>query len=198
MTPYEEFAWHRALEPTLLALSAHAQTVETARNAWLDGRNIVDVERISDNPQVAEVIPGIAKSQTDLWFGLESLLTAWSRASLILYPTAGRDNRGVILRERLDVDENHPLSERGLRNSWMHFDERLESALSQYDNLTPYQFVRCVGDSDSLTLCEVAVEPLSITFLDHPTTEVLPLLTCGDDLLRRSLARVKAIDFSTP
>lgn len=73
--------------------------------------------------------------QGDAFELVETLLSRWARLSLLLHPTPGRDEnsdwrveRGRLLRLLVDLPSDTLLSKRDVRDSWMHFDERLDLA----------------------------------------------------------------------
>jgi len=197
MKPLHEFCGLRALEAALLALSNHSKTIRTAREKWIASTDYITEQLKTEEPKLTPALPGLSCSQRDIWFGLESFLTAWSRTSLVFIPSDGSSERSDYLKGVLNVNRDHPIADRNLRNHWMHFDERLDSALVGEKEVTPYRFVSCVGESRNLTLCEIAVDPLVVTFLGIEPIKVLPLLDIPDRLLSVILERVGAIDFST-
>lgn len=76
------------------------------------------------------------REQSRLFDALEAFLAAWARISLILFPVLRPDGtptsraaRGSSLRQHLAITESSPLAVREFRDSWMHFDERLDAAL---------------------------------------------------------------------
>jgi hypothetical protein len=63
----------------------------------------------------------------DIFRHLDAILSHAGRISLILWPARERNKaRGEILRKMLGVSDDDVLSNRSLRNSLAHFDERLE------------------------------------------------------------------------
>lgn len=68
--------------------------------------------------------------------GIEAFLAAWARLSLLFFPASQNSkstNRGTVLRKVWLVNSRtSPLADRGLRNAWMHFDERLDRAIESH------------------------------------------------------------------
>jgi hypothetical protein len=102
----------------------HREQAETEgnRNRWEFSQNAF-----------TDAIGAQTREQGRFFDALEAFLAAWSRLSLIFFPARGgkdsalfRNARGNILRMLLDVGDDSPLGDRDLRNSWMHFDERLD------------------------------------------------------------------------
>lgn len=74
--------------------------------------------------------------QTNLFDYLEAFLATWARLSLILFPTgqandAWKAARSATLLRILAPTHRDRLENRDLRNSWMHFDERLDAAIRE-------------------------------------------------------------------
>lgn len=64
--------------------------------------------------------------EIEIWGSIQSILVASANVSKILWPTKKYRERGKLLREYLQIDENHPLASRVFRNHFEHFDERVE------------------------------------------------------------------------
>jgi hypothetical protein len=103
----------------------HADRFLSARREWLESEDI--------------------RLQGEMRVAMEGFLTAWARTSLLLFPATperkrdakeSAEARGSTLRQILEVDGDHPLSDRGLRNAWMHYDERLDAALERHGRVT--------------------------------------------------------------
>ena len=82
------------------------------------------------------------KIQAHTFDGLESFLAAFARVSLLIFPQrkrkgeneeewAFRRKRGATLRKLLRLTRSSPLANRTLRDSWMHFDERLDRVVRE-------------------------------------------------------------------
>jgi hypothetical protein len=67
----------------------------------------------------------------DVWCAIQSILAAAGNVSKILWPVRSvREPRGVILRRLLDVANDNALADRSFRNTFEHYDERLEDWLA--------------------------------------------------------------------
>ena len=64
--------------------------------------------------------------EIEIWGSIQSILVASANVSKILWPTKKYRERGKLLKEYLQIDENHPLASRVFRNHFEHFDERVE------------------------------------------------------------------------
>lgn len=81
--------------------------------------------------QVNKALPH--RDHGQIWFGLQGILISASNASKLLWG-AGRTADEVAklhearqpLRESVSVDDSSPLNARGVRNSFEHFDERID------------------------------------------------------------------------
>lgn len=96
-----------------------------------------------------EVMSTRARSQAQYFLALEGYLAAWARLSLLLFPISGtgtlaqfRDERGHRLRTELGISSTSILADRELRDSWMHFDERLDAAIFDGTFRERHYFVR--------------------------------------------------------
>jgi hypothetical protein len=109
-------------EPTLKPLVEMALISEIALQAKLAkmaGKNLSD-----------------ASSSVECWAAIQSILSASANISRILWPASRRKARGVYLRKLLRVEENHFLADRCIRNSFEHYDERIEDWFEEHDTAT--------------------------------------------------------------
>jgi hypothetical protein len=84
------------------------------------------------------------KSIDRMWFSVQNLLTAAGNISKVFWPAQrGAKNgskraryveRGRKLRERLGVKDNSPLQSRRLRDTFEHYDERMQDWLGDNPN----------------------------------------------------------------
>ena len=77
-------------------------------------------------------------SQTDAFLFIEVLLARWARLSLLLHPipTGGlnpswRVDRGRLLRSLVNLPDKSLLANRDVRDSWMHYDERMDQSVQE-------------------------------------------------------------------
>jgi hypothetical protein len=69
-----------------------------------------------------------AIDHVEIWASVQALLVAAGIASRLLWPTAPKSQaRGRALRQMLAVADDSPLVSRRIRDSFEHFDERLET-----------------------------------------------------------------------
>ncbi len=76
-----------------------------------------------------------ASTSVEYWSAIQSILSASANVSKILWPA--RDNRkarGDYLRDSLNVEEGHLLSDRKIRNSFEHYDERIEDWFEEHES----------------------------------------------------------------
>jgi hypothetical protein len=70
--------------------------------------------------------------QTTAFDSADAFLMNWARASYLVHPVSTRDpftkERGETMRSKLKITGPF-LDDRDLRNSWVHFDERLDEAM---------------------------------------------------------------------
>lgn len=145
----------------------------------------------------------MADQQREIFDDLELLLSTWARLSLLLSPTDGKSeasvfarDRGTLLRELLQIDSDSPLLGRDLRNSWMHFDERLDAIIRRTGTWgNRHQFIhsseRIPDRNNGLRIVEV--DTLVITFPDHKGVykstslrELRPLLESMPEQIRKA------------
>jgi hypothetical protein len=65
----------------------------------------------------------------EVFDSLEMFLALWARLSLFFFPAAKSDfakTRSATLQLLFDINNTSPLADRELRNSWMHYDERVD------------------------------------------------------------------------
>lgn len=71
-----------------------------------------------------------ASERIEYWSAIQSILIAASNVSKILWPIKKEHlARGKHLRKLLEVDEDHLLSDRTIRNHFEHYDERIQNWL---------------------------------------------------------------------
>lgn len=138
----------------------HAERIENAAKEWHDHeagtraavRLSVEQPGAGGDRATIDGVQQMVLTQGAIWLALDGFLASWARASLLLWPAPARHRteaqrelsraRGEYLRAILDVNDDHPLSDRELRNDWMHYDERLDDALTLYGRVTPQRFLR--------------------------------------------------------
>lgn len=75
-----------------------------------------------------------SSTSVEYWSAIQSILSASANVSKILWPPAKeRKNRGEYLRKLLNVEKEHLLSNRDIRNSFEHYDERIEDWFEEHD-----------------------------------------------------------------
>jgi hypothetical protein len=75
---------------------------------------------------IEQIEEGLANNDSDLiWYSIQNLLVAVANISKIFWPPKNPEKRKK-LRESLNIQDNSPLKSRDFRNSFEHFDERLE------------------------------------------------------------------------
>ena len=78
-----------------------------------------------------------ASSSLEFWSAIQSILSASANVSKILWPVKkSRKARGEYLRNLLGIEEHHLLSDRSIRNSFEHYDERIEDWFEEHDAST--------------------------------------------------------------
>jgi hypothetical protein len=101
--------------------------LEQAAGEWLRLRDRLAREgRLTIDDRGAQL-----QEQTRIFEALEAFLAAWTRVSLILFPASRSSTarrRAKALRAAMGMTQASPLTERSLRDGWIHFDERLDKA----------------------------------------------------------------------
>lgn len=140
----------RALADSILF---RTESIEKASAIWMHHQGVASAQVVASNDEwSAESFNGAlrvsAGQQSVLFDDFEAVLAAWARLSLLLHPVPGgplskwREERGRILRELVQLDDSSLLSDRSFRDSWMHFDERLDNAYLEKWLGNRQQFVR--------------------------------------------------------
>lgn len=114
------------------------------------------------------------RAQAHLFDTLESFLTAFARASLLLFPVSRSpfaQKRGATMQQCLAQDySSSPLNDRDLRDSWMHHDERMDSAVEARRSASGQTFTRSGERIDAETdahLRVIEADSLVIHFRDR-------------------------------
>lgn len=113
------------------------------------------------------------KYQEKYFNAVEGFLAGWARLSLLLFPIEGQDSlvafrleRGRRIRETLGVVPDSILADRELRDSWMHFDERLDRAIAEGTFVERHQFLRSseAGPFTDKTVALLEVDSLVVRY----------------------------------
>ena len=144
------------------ALSFRLDEIQKASAEWLKHDQIATEQARSDPEQFDvsrfnEALSNSGYQQSVIVDDFEALFAAWARLSLLFVPIAGmgeegewRERRGNMLRELLAVPISSLLGKRAFRDSWMHFDERMDQAALAGRLGNPHQFVRAAGVSTAV------------------------------------------------
>ena len=194
----------RELTVTILT---HLDELENASTSWIRNTEIADrqVEQAPDHDQglLVRASESQVQDQTRLFDVLEAFLASWARLSLLLFPLTksgiGSDftkARGEGIRNALGVDVNSAFANRDLRDAWMHFDERLDAAVSGGTFGSRHRFVRSerAGDYVDNTLRLVEVDTLVVRYLDRRgQARAVDLRTAKQELLDIDAAAGRAM-----
>jgi hypothetical protein len=152
----------------------YLDTLQRASTNWLRATAVANaVPPVGDGGRLAQALGQQVDEQTRLFDALEAFLASWARLSLLIFPLSGKDDlsefrkaRGEGLRELLGVTNDSALADRELRDSWMHFDERLDAAVSTSTFGNRHSFVRSerAGDYFENTLRLIEVDKLVVHF----------------------------------
>ncbi len=195
-----ELAYLSELEILASVMLAHATSLKTARSKWINAHGMLEV-RFGLSPVstgTATLVAERLRQQWKLWLPLECFLTAWGRASLLLYPARAKySGRGAYLRGVLALDKDHLLSDRGPRDHWMHFDERLDSALARGGTIDAQRFDRILSPG-GMAVRRVIMEPFSVGFLDTSPRLLEPMFMAASQLKERVLSAAGDIAHRNP
>lgn len=165
----------------------HSERVKQAGLEW-HGHEAAAKRRVelANGSHEGEVPEGIVNStsqmvqcQGQVWVGVDGFLSAWARASLILFPAPAHFRsdeekvrahaRGAYLREVLEIEEDHPIQFRHLRDAWTHFDERLDAALHDHGRVRLQHFHRAdeAVPSTAPVMRDLDLTNLIVTVEDH-------------------------------
>lgn len=151
-------------------------SIEVARPKWLANTQLAAEQAAGPvttwAPEKFNAAINAAVAEQGVVFGaFEPMLAAWARLSLLLFPLSGkhelgqwRDERGNILRTLLDVPNNSLLANRSFRNSWMHFDERLDRAYLEGWLGNRQRFVRTADVASALKVTVRVIDIEGLAF----------------------------------
>jgi hypothetical protein len=133
----------REIQELVAALIKRLDDIDATAAVWVEhdasaDRQLADETNLDEDEWDA-TMAAVDASQAGFFGALEGCLSAWARLSLLFFPNEGGDAmakafkkaRGAALRDQLMVADDHPLGNRDLRNSWMHFDERMDQLISE-------------------------------------------------------------------
>lgn len=173
------------------AMILYAESVEQARDQWIDShRAWVELSRLHpreqanrQNEESPAYLHALQESQREIWMAMEGLLSVWARASLLLFPSRkASEARGSHLRGILGIPNDHLLSDRTLRNHWMHYDERLDDALAEHGAVTPQRFI-AQGETVTGTVMRLVILPsLHIDFAGTDVNDLRAMIAAARDL----------------
>jgi hypothetical protein len=154
------------------ALLHRIDKIERARQEWLI-YNDVATSQTASRPAAfsynlfSEALNRATAQHTVLFDEFEGLLAAWARLSLLFHPQ-WRQTRGKILRSLLDLTDDSLLANRSFRDSWMHFDERLDNAYQDGWLGNRQQFVRTIDVSVAIrhSVRVIDIEGLAFHYRD--------------------------------
>lgn len=161
------------------ALLYRLQQLEGAAKRWCEASDRADaqVHATDDEWNVDQFNEALRRSgaeQSTIFEEVEAFLAAWARLSLLFWPAPDRKSprreftmaRGVGLRRLVEIDDEHALNDRSLRNAWMHADERFDHALLEGRLGNRQQFVRAREVEARVERCPrvIDVENLTVHF----------------------------------
>jgi len=186
------------------ALLYRLDRLDEAADLWLKANALADeqvraIRSEFDREGLNRALQESRRQQAHIFDEVEAFLAAWSRLSLLFWPAPLRDapnrgftiERGRLLQRFLRLDADSPLNDRGLRNAWMHTDERFDQAWLERRLGNRQQFVRTVGVADAVrhSVRVLDVESLNIHFRDNDGALIdqplRPLRGVLQDLLER-------------
>jgi hypothetical protein len=116
----------------LWEVSREALLVERLHRAFLDAADAWLQAEHFPEPDGTVLWTSI-DSERAMEAALEGIVAGYARISLFFFPSGSAGKRGAerakVLRELANIDEQHPIADRDLRNHWMHLDERLDEFL---------------------------------------------------------------------
>lgn len=139
------------------ALLYRFDSIESARAVWLQYETVATIQATNpiddfSHEAFSSALNSTRTQQTVIFDAFEALLAAWARLSLLFYPIGSsgdlgewRKKRGELLRVAMSVPAGSLLSNRSFRDSWMHFDERLDQAYLDGWLGNRQQFVKTAG-----------------------------------------------------
>lgn len=154
-----------------LSLLRRLAALERLSQGQIEKSDYADVQAAQAPDYNPEVLKAVSSAQIQDQGGffdeLEAFLAGWARLSLLFFPVATfRRDHARKLRELFDMASDDQLSNRELRDSWMHFDERLAKATSSGTFGNRQAFVRShqvQGLKDS-TLRLMVMDTLDVHF----------------------------------
>ncbi|HEY0997884.1 MAG TPA: hypothetical protein VGD77_17975 [Gemmatimonadaceae bacterium] len=182
------------------SLRFRIQQLQQARDSWLAHESVASIEAAADtegfnHEAFAQALNAGAQQQTSIFDAFEALLAAWARLSLLLHPAGGKDAladwraaRGEALCHILQLPADTLLASRSFRDSWMHFDERLDAAVVEGWLGNRQRFVKtaAVAAAVTNTVRVIDIEALAFHYRtrtgqqEHVTTD--EMLACLDFL----------------
>lgn len=155
-----------------------------------------------DNNAFIRLSQRVVHYQSDAWLEIEGFLATWARLSLILFPSRDTyEPRGAYLRDLLRVENESVFAKRGVRDKWMHFDERLDVLERDGVRLGRQGFRR--SESRPPVIRWIDLERARVGF--HGVGEIdlaaivkgadelrVQVLEAGENLVQRRLAEIRA------
>jgi hypothetical protein len=118
-------------------LTRRLDELDAAAVRWVEhdadaARQLIDETKLGDL-EWHRTLAQLDASQVEFFDALEGILAAWARLSLLFFPGQGdpdtakfQAERAAALRKQLGIDDDSLIADRELRNSSMHFDERMD------------------------------------------------------------------------
>lgn len=192
-------------------MGLHAERLRQAAAEWqghdMAARIGVEISRrrpgATDMDALLGAIQEKTKRQGHAFVAIDGFLSAWARASLFLWPAPSRYRtddqkaasraRGVYLREVLEIKDDHALNNRGLRNDWAHYDERLDDALATHGRVTGQRFSPPQHGAGSLTMRTIDLVNMRVVFAGQNEYDLKLLFAAAADLERRVAAATHSL-----
>lgn len=160
------------------SLLRHLDELDRLSKAWQEHSDRADAEVASapnhDDAVLKQAIAAQIAVQRDLFNEFEAFLAGFARLSLLFFPQVGkgdsdanfRNKRSEKLQAIFKVKSDGALSNRDVRNAWMHFDERLDSAIAngQFGDRQRFVVAAKADDYKKSTLRLFVVDTLNVCF----------------------------------
>jgi len=132
-----------------------------------------------------------------IWFGLQAILISASNASKLLWGAGSTDREAAELRERrarlrasVGITDESPLNSRRVRNSFEHFDDRIEKWFAKDErhiylgrNIGPPNMIHIEGQEPT-HFGHFDPATSIVTFWDR-SAELNPIVREAEEILRR-------------
>jgi hypothetical protein len=163
----------------LNSLQYRINVMRQSRDRWLHHDQLATKQAGAlpgdfDHQAFSAALNETVHAQTTIFDLFEAFFAAWARLSLLVHPVGAKDSkdemvvwrlkRGELLRNVVALSDDTLLANRSFRDSWMHYDERMDAAWVGGWLGNRHQFVRSAIVATAVKHAVVVIDLEALAF----------------------------------